>query len=63
MLLERNAIDSIAFFLSVCYKNLVNCRNMKTDVYRLHIFGFGPFTRTLVFTKFVLSKFESVKIY
>ena len=30
---------------------------MKTVVYRLHIFGFGPFTRTLVFTKFVYNNF------
>ena len=28
-----------------------------TDVYRLHIFGFGPFTRFSVLTKFVYDNF------
>ena len=41
---------------------------MKTVLYRLHIFGFGPFTRTLVFTKFVYNNFiyfrhRQVEIY
>ena len=30
---------------------------MKTDVLRLHIFVFGPFTRALVFTKFLYYNF------
>ena len=41
----------------ICFENLVNYGNMKTGVYTLHTFGLGPFTRTLVFPKFVYNNF------